>query len=55
MKHKAKQVDIKWGEPEAFALIAGTTTDGGRVAKEKCQQEKDRVQADARQTVLLPE
>ena len=53
MKHKAKQVDIHWGEPEAFALIVQTTTDGDRIARQKKQQEKDRQESEEKQVTLI--
>jgi hypothetical protein len=53
MKHKAKQVDIKWSEPEAFALVPEQTLDGERIVAENQQREADRKAADAQQPALI--
>jgi hypothetical protein len=53
MKHKAPQVDINWGEPEAFALVVQSATDGERVAKEKQQREADRKANEEKQPNLI--
>ncbi len=52
-KHKAKQVDINWGEPEAFALKVETGLDGDRIAREKAKSAADRIAAENQQERLL--
>lgn len=35
MKHKAKQPEMRWSEPEGFSLEVTTAVDGFKVAAEK--------------------
>jgi hypothetical protein len=52
MKHKAKQLEVQWGMPEAFALAIQVTLDGERIAREQQQQEADRKKAEKQQRDL---
>jgi hypothetical protein len=52
MKHKAKQIEVRWNKPEAFSLIVDTTMDGDRIAQ-KQQQKKDRQEAEEKQVALI--
>ena len=51
-KHKARQVDINWGEPEAFALKVEATLDGDRIAQENAKREADRKAAAERERLF---
>lgn len=53
MKHKAKQSECNWGEPEAFALVPEKTLDGDRIAAQKQQSEADRKEAETKQPSLI--
>lgn len=53
MKHKAKSLEINFGESEAFNLIVQTATDGDRIAKQKEKSEADRKAAEANQLDLV--
>jgi hypothetical protein len=46
---KARQVEIEWGEPEAFALVIEQAQDGERIAAEQAQREQDRALSEALQ------
>jgi hypothetical protein len=48
-----QQIEVNWGEPEAFALIIQQTTDGEREAKEKARAAKDRQESENRQEPLI--
>jgi hypothetical protein len=41
-KAKARQLEIIWAMPEAFALAIQVTLDGDRVTREQQQQAADR-------------
>lgn len=53
MKHKATPIEIKWSEPEAFALVPEQTLDGERIERERKQREADRKEAEQRQPQLV--
>ena len=53
MKHKAKSLEIRFAEPEAFALVIEKAPDNDRIAKEKQQLEADRKAAELNQLPLV--
>jgi hypothetical protein len=53
MKHKSRQIDIHWAEPEAFALMVQTSPDGDRIATEQAQSEANKEEAEKQQDKLL--
>lgn len=52
-KHHAQHLEIRFAEPEAFALTVQSATDGDRIAKAKEQSEADRKAAEANQMPLV--
>jgi hypothetical protein len=50
--HKAKQLEVNWGMPEAFALAIQTTIDGDRITREQQQREADHKEAEENQLQL---
>jgi hypothetical protein len=49
-KPKPAQLEVRWSEPESFALITQTAVDGERVAREAAQRVADRQASDQLQT-----
>jgi len=47
-----KQIEIKWTEPEPFALISQVTTDGDVIARERDKTVADRKESDERQAQI---
>ena len=45
--------EIKWDKPEAFSLVAQSTTDGDRVAREKAKREADKRNAEKQQRKMI--
>jgi hypothetical protein len=54
MKHNAKPIEIKFAEPEAFALVVERAAEGERIAKETTHQLRDRQAAEKQQIKLIP-
>ena len=52
MKLVTHQKDLPWAEPEGFALITDTTTDGDRIAAALAKQAADREAAGKQQLTL---
>ena len=55
MSTKPHQLEIKWAEPESFALITQTAVDGDRVVKEAAQKEADQLSSAKQQFELTHE
>lgn len=53
MKHKSRQNDFDWGEPEGFALVSSTTLDGERIARERNEQEENRRESEKKQMEMV--
>jgi len=53
MKKSKPQIEIKWPEPESFALVIQTATDGDRVSREQSQRIADQQHAENQQPQLV--
>ena len=53
MKHKTKNLEIKFGEPESFTLVVEQAVDGDRIQAATAKQIKDRQEAEKQQIPLL--
>jgi len=52
MKRRIPQLEIKWTNPEPFALVPIATLDGDRIAAGQQQTDADHKQADQLQSKL---